>query len=126
MTDRRGFTLIEVMVALVLLVIVSLGLTQFTGSYIHSSANAGTRAIATEIARERIGLIRADPAYTSLASTWAGTTTGFPGYPGMSRTTTVRRVTQTTPRQDYTLLTVLVTTPSLPQAVTLTAVVAAP
>jgi len=126
MPDRRGFTLIEVLIALVLLVIVSTGLTQFTGSYIHSSANAGTRAIATEIARERIGLIRADPAYTSLSSTWSGTQTGFPGYPGMARTTTVRRVTQTTPRQDYTLLTVLVTTPSLPQAVTLTAVVAAP
>lgn len=126
MTNRRGFTLIEVMVALVLLVVVSLGLTQFTGSYLHSAGNAGTRAIATEIARERIGLIRADPAYTSLSSSWAGTTTGFPGYPSMSRTTTVRRVTQTTPRQDYTLLTVQVSTPSLPQAVTLTAVVAAP
>ena len=124
--QRRGFTLIELMLALVLLTIVLVSLAQHTGIFLHSVATSTARTTAAEVARERIGLVSMDPSYTTLAATWSGTQTGFPGFPRMRRSTTVQRITGVAPARDYTVVTVRVSEPTMGQPVDVTTVVAQP
>jgi prepilin-type N-terminal cleavage/methylation domain-containing protein len=124
--ERRGFTLIEVMLAVVLLVIVLTSLARYTGQFLHTVSTSTIRTVAAEVARERISLVDMDPSYTTLAATWAATETGFPGYPRMVRTTTVSRVTGNAPPRDYTIVTVRVTEPTMGQAIDVTTMVAQP
>jgi prepilin-type N-terminal cleavage/methylation domain-containing protein len=123
---RRGFTLVEVLVAMVILSGVCLSLAQFMSPFVRNVNQATVRSIATEVALEQINLVKADPSYTTLATVWAGTRSGFPSYPSMARVTTLRRVTGNSPTRDYTIITVLVSDPALPAGVTLNATVAAP
>jgi prepilin-type N-terminal cleavage/methylation domain-containing protein len=124
--NRRGFTLIEVMLAVVLLTIVLAGIARYTGQYLHAVSTSTARIAAAEIARERIGLIDMDPSYTTLSAVWSGTQTGFPGYPNMTRVTTVQRITGTAPTRDYTVVTVQVTEPTIGAPIDVTTVVAQP
>jgi prepilin-type N-terminal cleavage/methylation domain-containing protein len=124
--ERRGFTLIEVMLAVVILTTVLVSVARYTGQFLHTVSTSTVRTVAAEIARERIGLVDMDPSYTTLAAVWAGTQTGFPGYPQMTRVTTVSRVTGAVPVRDYTVVTVRVTEPTMGQAIDVTTVVAQP
>lgn len=129
--DRRGFTLIETMVALVVLTIIVMGLARFMGSFLHAESTSGIRLVATSVASEQLALIRADPRYTQLTTLYgtgaAADTTGFPGYPQMQRRTTIARDQSATPARDFTTITISVTHPATPQdTVSLTATVAAP
>lgn len=124
--NRRGFSLIEVMLAVVILAVVLTGLARYTGQFLHTVSISGVRTVAAEVARERISLVDQDPSYTTLAATWAGTKTGFPGYPQMQRVTTVSRVTGVAPPRDYTIVTVRVSEPTMGQAIDVTTVVAQP
>jgi prepilin-type N-terminal cleavage/methylation domain-containing protein len=123
---RRGFTLIEVMMALVILGVTLVSIARYNGQFLHTVSTSSVRTVAAEVARERIGLVDMDPSYNTLAATWGGTETGFPGYPNMVRTTTVNRVTGTAPPRDYTLITVRVTEPTMGPAIDVTTVVAQP
>jgi prepilin-type N-terminal cleavage/methylation domain-containing protein len=80
--SKRGFTLIEVLMAVVLLVIVASSMARFAGTFSRSMGDATVRTIATGIATGRLELVRADPRYTQLNAlygTGAGSdTTGFP------------------------------------------------
>jgi prepilin-type N-terminal cleavage/methylation domain-containing protein len=124
--ERRGFTLIEVMLAVVILTTVLISVARYTGQFLHTVSTSTVRTVAAEVARERISLIDMDPSYTTLAAVWAGTQTGFPGYPNMTRVTTVSRVTGAVPPRDYTVITVRVTEPTMGQAIDVTTVVAQP
>lgn len=128
MTNRRGFTLIEVLIALVILSIVVLGLGRFVGSFLHVVGTSTVKTVATEVANERINIIQTDPTYP-LPAAWAGTTVGFPGYPNMRRVTVLQR--NTGGNRDYTIITVRVTEPTLtgglgPDTVNVTSTVARP
>ena len=123
---RRGFTLIEVVLATVILGIVLLGTGRFTARFLHTVSVSTTATVASEVATERMEMITTDPSYPTLAARWAGTTTGFPGYPAMQRTTTVQRITGNTPPRDYTVVTVRVTEPTLATPVRMTTIVGQP
>jgi prepilin-type N-terminal cleavage/methylation domain-containing protein len=123
---RRGFTLVEVILAVVLLAIVLTSIARYTSQYIHAVATSTTRTAAAEVARERIGLVDMDPSYTTLSAVWAATENGFPGYPNMTRVTTVQRITGTAPPRDYTIVTVRVTEPTMGTPIDVTTVVAQP
>jgi len=128
--NRRGFTLVEVLIALIILTVVSLSLGRFVASFSHAVGTSTIRTLAIDVATEQMELIRgnANPtAYPTLVGNFNGNVvTGFPDYPRMTRTTTVVRTTGTNPRRDYTTITVTVTEPTLGAPVDLTAVVAAP
>ena len=124
---RRGFTLIEVLIALIILTVVAVSLGRFAGSFLHSVGTSTTRTVATAVGQEQIEFIRADPTYTTLVATYNNATlTGFTGYPSMTRLTRVTRTTGNNPRRDYTTVTVTVSEPTMGTPVNLTMVIAAP
>lgn len=125
--NRRGFTLIEVLIALIILSVVALGMGRFIGSFLHVVGTTSARTVATAAAVEQTELVRADNRYTTLVANYNNvTTTGFPGFPAMTLITRVTRTTGTTPRRDYTTITVRVTEPTMGAPVNVTIVVAAP
>lgn len=124
--ERRGFTLIEVMLAVVILGIVLVSVARYNSQFLHTVSTSTVRTVAAEVARERISLVDMDPSYTTLAATWAGDSTNFPGYPNMRRVTTVSRITGINPPRDYTVVTVRVSEPNLGQPIDVTTVVAQP
>jgi prepilin-type N-terminal cleavage/methylation domain-containing protein len=87
---RRGFTLIELMLSLVLLSIVLVSLAQRTGIF-QTVSGPTVRTAAVEVARERIGPVDMVPSHTTLGTTWAGTQSGSRGSAQIQRVTTVQR-----------------------------------
>lgn len=129
--NRKGFTLIEVLIALVVLSVVTLSLTRVMGNFLHTVGTSTTRTVATAVAKEQIETVRATPdagpSYSALVATYNGNTiTGFPGFPNMVRTTRATRTVSAVPRRDFTTTTVTVTEPTMGAPVAVTIVVAAP
>jgi prepilin-type N-terminal cleavage/methylation domain-containing protein len=125
MKREAGFTLIEIMIALTILLVVIVGLVSTTGKTTHVAATSERQAVAIEMVHDRLDRVRVDPDYAGLDTTYAKTETGFPSLPGFTRVTTVVRFTSTS--NDYKKITVKVTGPGLPAAgVSRTITVAAP
>jgi len=123
--DRSGFSLVEVMVALVILTIVVAGLAGTTVTFQHQMALGQIEARAQAVANSQLAQIRAYPDYTQL-STFAGTQTNYP-ISGWTLQTTVNRDTSAvttcaTPpcaNNDVTRVLVTVTAPGLSVPVSL-------
>jgi prepilin-type N-terminal cleavage/methylation domain-containing protein len=126
-TSRSGFTVIEVMIAVVIMGLITLGLMSFTGMQLKGTSGNATRLIASTVAESHMALIKSDPAYGTVATRRGGTVTGFSGYSNMTRTTTFTRVQRTAvPRADYYIVTISVTEPSMANPITITSVVKQP
>lgn len=131
MTDhRRGFTLIEILVAVVILSVLAIGVARFSALFAKSLTNSSVRVVASGVASNRLQLIRADPRYTRLVALYgSGTgadTTGVTDYPHMERKTFIVRDQSGSPARDRTTVTVRVTDPSMPDTVSVTSVIASP
>lgn len=134
MRQRTGFTLTEMLLAIVILTIVATSVARFAGSFSRAMGDAAVRVIATSVVTDRLELVRADPRYTRLTSLYAAgaagaDTTGFPGYSTMRRITTVVRDTSgpSDSRRDRTTITVQVTAlPALRDTVAVTTIVSRP
>jgi len=124
--NRSGFTLIEVMVALVILAIVLLGTAQITTRQVHTVATSAQLQSAVELAESRIAKIETDPNYAALESLYVATENSFASYPGFTRTTAITHTGGTGQTNDYKKATVTVNGPGLLTAVTRTVTVAAP
>lgn len=126
MEDRRGFTLLEVLIALVILGFVILGAqATLTGRMVSDVGVQEVRSRATQLAMDRLHLIQADPAYGTLATRYTGTETALPGAPGFTRTTSFS-ITPLDGGQEYRTVTVTVTAPRLARPVARTVVIASP
>jgi prepilin-type N-terminal cleavage/methylation domain-containing protein len=86
LTRQKGYSIMEVLIAIVIFAIGMMALAQLQGSLTRSSANANVRTVATNIAEETIenlrGFAQLDtdpagvlPAYEDIATTSAGTET---------------------------------------------------
>jgi prepilin-type N-terminal cleavage/methylation domain-containing protein len=116
---RNGFSLIEVMVALVILTIVVAGLAGTTVTFQHQMTLGSVQAKATAAAISQMSIVRAEPDYTQL-SNYTGVQANYP-MPGYSVTTVVNRDTSVVvgcafppcPNNDITKVAVTVTAPGL-------------
>jgi len=116
---RRGFSLIEIMVALTILMIIILGLANTTISFLHETTIDTVRVRAQSFADMRIAEVRGYPTYDNLTTTFNNADTPEPGY---SRQTVVVRDKSATstcnnpagcPKNDVTRVTVTVTNAGL-------------
>lgn len=117
--QREGFSLVEVMVALVILTIVVAGLAGTTVTFQHQMSIGQLQARAQAVGSSQLAQVRAFPDYTQL-STLAGTQSNYPTT-GWSVQTEVNRDTSAvvdcaTPpcaNNDITRVLVTVTAPGL-------------
>jgi prepilin-type N-terminal cleavage/methylation domain-containing protein len=122
----RGFTLVEVMVALVILAVAILGMATLTSGLVRTTAVGDLTAAAIQLAEDRIEEVRIEPVYARIDSLYAGVETGFPTLPGFTRTTEIVRYGGPGQRYDYKKITVKVQGPGLPAPVVRSVTVAAP
>jgi prepilin-type N-terminal cleavage/methylation domain-containing protein len=123
--DSRGFTLIEIMMALVVLTIAILGLATSTSSFMHVVTVGQARSTAIQLAQQRVEQIQMDPNYFGLDTTYAKTETGLPGSPGYTRITAIVHTGSPTDTVDYKTITVSVIDPAA-DTIRRTIIVAAP
>lgn len=124
MTNTRGFTLIEVVVALTILLVVMVGLVTMTGKTSNIAATSERQEAAIQLVNDRIDQVRVDPNYTTLDSIYATTESSFPTLPGLTRVTTIIRTTSSS--NDYKRITVTVSGTGLSAPIARTVTVAAP
>jgi prepilin-type N-terminal cleavage/methylation domain-containing protein len=126
--SQAGVTLIEVMVAMVILVGVLLGMATFAVNFTRSVARADVRTVAVNLASQRLSEVRSSPNYSGLEATYGGTEASIAGFTGYTRRTTIVRTggPRPTNTNDYKTVTVEVTAPGLTGAIRKTTIVAAP
>ena len=118
-TKQRGFSLVEIMVALTILMIIILGLANTTISFLHETTIDTVRVRAQSFADMRIAEVRGYPTYDNLTVTFNKTDTPEPGF--SRQTIVVRDKTATAtcnnpagcPKNDITRVTVVVTNAGL-------------
>ncbi|GAC1465268.1 MAG: hypothetical protein PVSMB8_17170 [Vulcanimicrobiaceae bacterium] len=124
-----GFTLVEVMFALVILASAVLGLGVFAGRQAHTLAESRSRSTAGTLVVEQLEKIKGVQQYAQVDGVYAGMIENpVPGHAGYVRTTYVTRVQVVPPNPspiDYKLVTVSVTAPGLAGTVKKTTAIAA-
>ncbi len=119
-------SLVEVIVAMLILVGVLLALGRFMAMFAQASGQARLTVVADELAAQRLDAVRELPSYgsvTSLAETNKAVVSDNMTY---TRTTAVKRIGGgATDTLDYSLVTVVVTHPSLRKSVSKTTALAA-
>jgi type II secretory pathway pseudopilin PulG len=122
---RKGMTLVEVIVAMMLLVGVVLVLGGFSAKFAQASNQAHLVVLANEMAATRLDAVRQQPNYAAL-DTLIQTDTVKADYSMYTvRTQMVRIGGAVTDSVDYKMFTVTVTHPAMKKVVTKTTAVAA-
>ena len=117
---KRGFSLVEIMVALTILMIIILGLANTTISFLHETTIDTVRVRAQSFADMRIAEVRGYPTYDNLVATFNNTDTPESGFTRQtvvvrdkSATSTVQQSSPGCPKNDVTRVTVTVTNAGL-------------
>jgi prepilin-type N-terminal cleavage/methylation domain-containing protein len=113
MSRERGFTLIEVILALSILLVVMMMLASTTGRALHTAATTQSQQTAIQLVMDKIDQVRNDPNYDGLESAYAKTDTTFTGLPGFRRVTSIVRTGGQGQPNDYKKITVVVTGPGI-------------
>lgn len=125
---ERGVTLIEVIIAMVILTVVLLGMGAFAAGFTRGVRQADARTVAVNLADQKLSEIRAAPNYAGLETTYNATESTISGFTGYSRVTFISRTGGLKPTftQDFKTVTVTVTAPGIVTPIKKTIVVAAP
>jgi Tfp pilus assembly protein PilV len=121
-------TLVEVVLAIVILSGTMLGLGNFARKFQSANSGSTSKTLASELAAQRVEEVRAFRPYTSIVATYNASSESFAtgAYAGLTRTTTAVRCTSCpTATTDYITVTVSVSGNDLPVAVTKTTIIAA-
>ena len=122
---RAGFTMVEVIVASVILGAALLAMAGFTMRYQQSDGSARMVSRAQQAANERLEFVRTAVPYASL-DTMTTTESTVPNLPGFTRVTRVARVGgAAADTVDFRVITVRVTTPGVARTVSKTSIVGA-
>ncbi len=126
--NRRGVTLVEVLVALTILTGVLLGMGTFAVNFTRAVSRSDARVVAVQLASQRISEIRSQPNYSTLEATYNGTEPSIAGFPGYSRVTLIQRTGGPRPTftNDFKTVTVSVAAPGFTTPIRKTIIVAAP
>ncbi len=125
---RDGFTLIEVVIALLILGMALLGLALFVSRMAHAATFSHLLGTANELAADRIETIKSATTYSTLDTRFAGTETTISGLgnAGFTRQTIIRHIGGgTSDTLDYRIVTVIVTNPAMTDTIRKTTVIAA-
>jgi len=107
---RSGMTLIEVMIALVILTGALLGMGKFITSFSHATSDGALSSVASDLVLDRLETIKGSTSYAGLDA-YAGTESAITGFTGYTRVTQVTRTLDAT--EDYKAITVTVSNPGL-------------
>lgn len=118
---HRGMTILEVVVALSILAVSLIGMSEYGRRYTRSNANSSVINQAIDLATARVERVKAERNYVSM-DTLGITETVISGYPKFKRVTTI--VQTSTTALDYKTVTVTVTHSALTTAVKKTTAVA--
>jgi type II secretory pathway pseudopilin PulG len=124
-------TIIEVMFAIVILSGVMLAMSRFGQAFTRATRDAANLAVASDLATARLQVVRGHPTFSTLVSTFNGTTETAAGAanPSMAGFAGYSRVTRATRTQndstDYITVTVTVNATVLKAPVAKTSVIAA-
>lgn len=114
MHDRKGMTLVEVLVALTILSVVMLGLGTFTTNFARTVSETGIKSTASDLVADRLEVVKSGSRYDLIESQFQGTEPSIPGYAGFSRRTMILHVGGSPADSvDYKVVTVEVTAPRL-------------
>jgi Tfp pilus assembly protein PilV len=126
--QRGGMTLVEVILAIVILSGTMLGLGNFARKFQSANSASTSKSLASDLAMRRIADIVNYRPYSSIVSNFNGSSESYVTgvYKGLTRATTATRCASCpTATTDYITVTVSVTGNDLPTAVTKTVVIAA-
>lgn len=127
--SRLGMTLVEVMIAIVIMSGAMIGLAKFTGNFEHTTASATDLALASDLSSLRLEQVKAYRVYSTLVATFNNVTETFASstsYRGFTRVTKATRCAGCpTSSNDYITVTVTVTGRSLAAPVAKTTIIAA-
>ena len=118
-TRKRGFSLVEIMVALTILMIIILGLANTTIAFLHETTIDTVRVRAQSFADMRIAEVRGYPTYTNLTMTFNSSDTPEAGFTRQTQVVRDKSATSTCnnplgcPKNDVTRVTVTVTNAGL-------------
>lgn len=125
---RRGMTLIEVMIAIVILSGAMIGLAKFGGNFEHITATSADMSLASDLATQQIEQVKAFRVYSTLVATYNNVTTTYPTdpvYKGFTRVTKATRCAGCpTASNDYITVTVTVSGRSLVSPIAKTTIIA--
>jgi len=130
-TRQRGFSLVEIMVALTILMIIILGLANTTISFLHETTIDTVRVRAQSFADMRIAEVRGYPTYDNLTATFNNTDTPEAGFARQTQVVRDKTATSTCnnpagcPKNDVTRVTVTVTNAGLAAPVARTLAISA-
>ena len=127
MKPRHGLTLIEVIVAIVLLGVSILELQLVAATMLHQTTESQLRMTAAQLAEDRIDLIKLEPLYANI-SNYASTENSIPSFPNYTRQTVVdvRRDSTKTGVTEYKRVSVTVRGPGLTVPIVRTLTIGAP
>ena len=124
--SREGFTLVEVIAAMVIILGVTLGMAVFMMQFVRTVATAGSRTTANELVADRLEDVKAATKYSTIDAVYAGTENAIPNNPGYVRQTIVSHVGGAPPDlYDYRIVTVIVSGPGLKTPVKKSTVISA-
>ena len=128
--DKRGFTIIEMTVVVLILTTAILGMGASATYMIQAASGAGAKSEALQAVEGRISQIVMDPRYGVLDSLYGGTETALPGLEGYQRVTSITHVYTAVGSPptyiDYKEVLVAISGPGLAEAMSRTIIVASP
>ena len=125
MNNRRGFTLVEIIVAMVVLLMVVVALGRTSGMFVSKLVRNDIRTTAIQLAEDRVQAMQMEPVYDSLEAKYQATETSFTGLTGISRVTLINHIGGGA-LADYKIITVTVSGTGLDTPVKRTIVMGAP